>query len=79
MEWQEQIKDLLSSTLTEEAEAWLGLFALLIEDEDLDRLEKELGAQKAKQVLLTMLVAPKEDWKKLGVPEFMMKYDIERF
>ena len=77
MENSGQARDSSLLDLMKEAEKYLGLFVLQIADEDLDRLEKELGNQKAKQVLLTMMVAPKEDWQKLGVPEFMMKYEIE--
>jgi hypothetical protein len=77
MEMSESNQNLPLSTLMKEAEKYLGLFVLQIADEDLDRLEKELGNQKAKQVLLTMMVAPKEDWERLGVPKFMMKYEVE--
>jgi len=77
METQGQTQNPSLSTLMKEAEKYLGLFVLQIADEDLNRLEEELGTQKAKQVLLTMMVAPKKDWEKLGVPKFMMKYEIE--
>ena len=52
------------------------MFILQIEDEDLERLEKELGRKQVEKVLLIMMVTPKKDWKERGVSDYMMKYEV---
>ena len=51
--------------------------AMFIEEEDVKRLTRDFG-NKGIRVLKVMLIYPKEQWKELGVPEYMMKYDIKK-
>ncbi|NPA32505.1 MAG: hypothetical protein GXO04_02635 [Aquificae bacterium] len=60
----------------QDARRFLPLMILRIADEDLERLGKEYG-QNAYLILKAMLLFPKDKWKELGIPNYMMKYEIE--
>jgi len=48
-----------------------------MQDEDLERLGKDYPNKKDwERILITMLLNPKEKWKELGVPDYLMKYEI---
>jgi len=70
-------KNLSQQTLIKEAEEFLPWMILQMRDEDLKKLDKDYPNKKEReQVLITMLTNPKEKWKELGVPEYLMKYEI---
>jgi len=59
------------------AEEFLPFMILQMQDEDLEKLDKDFPKRKDKdRILVTMLVNPKEKWRELGVPEYLMKYEI---
>ncbi len=49
---------------------------LQMQDEDLVELDRDYprGWQ---VILMAMLLFPKERWKELGIPDYLMKYEIE--
>lgn len=44
-------------------------------EEDLARLKREFRSD-MEDVLITMVTNPKEKWKELGIPDYMMKYEL---
>jgi len=65
-------------TMEEMAKKFLPFMILQIADEDLEKLEKDYPERnQADKILITMLLNPKEKWKELGVPEYLLKYEIE--
>ncbi len=70
-------KKLSQQTLIKKAEKFLPWMILQIQREDLERLDKDYpNKQDGDRILLTMLLNPKEKWKELGVPDYLMKYEI---
>jgi len=64
-------------TLIKKAEDFLPFMILQMRDEDLERLDKDYPDKKERdRILITMLLNPKEKWKELGVPDYLMKYEI---
>ena len=69
--------NLSQQTLMREAERFIPFMILQMHDEDLDRLGKDYPKKKDwEKILVTMLTNPKEKWRELGVPEYLMKYEI---
>ncbi len=44
-------------------------------EKDLVRLKREFRSD-MEDVLITMVTNPKEKWKELGIPDYMMKYEL---
>ncbi len=60
----------------ERAKEFIPFMILQMQDEDL----KKLGEEYRKNwiyILMAMLLFPKEKWKELGIPDYLMKYEIE--
>ncbi len=58
------------------AKEFIPFMILQMRDEDL----KKLGEEYQKNwiyILMAMLLFPKERWKELGIPDYLMKYEIE--
>jgi len=52
----------------------------LIDEEDLERLHRDYpNWEDKKRILLTMFLNPKEKWAKLGVPEYLWKYELGEY
>ncbi len=63
----------------ERAKSFLPFMILQMRDEDLEKLEQDENyptKEEADKVLLTMILNPKEKWKELGVPSYLMKYEF---
>ena len=70
-------KSLSQQTLIKKAEEFLPFMIYQMQDEDLERLVKDYPNKKDwERILITMLLNPKEKWKELGVPDYLMKYEI---
>ena len=70
-------KSLSQQTLIKKAEEFLPFMIYQMQDEDLERLGKDYPNKKDwERILITMLLNPKEKWKELGVPDYLMKYEI---
>ena len=66
-------------TFEELCDQWILPMLFLVSDEDLKRIERDFpNWEDQSKVLLIMAVEPKEKWRELGVPEYMMKYEIYR-
>ena len=64
-------------TFEELRRQWILPMLFLVSSEDLKRLERDFpNGEDQTKVLLIMAVEPKEKWQELGVPEYMMKYEI---
>ena len=59
----------------ERAGEFLPFMILQMQDEDLKKLDGEYPRGKY-AVLMAMLLFPKERWKELGIPDYLMKYEI---
>jgi len=63
--------------LIKKAEKFLPFMIYQMRDEDLERLGKDYPNKKDwERILITTLLNPKEKWKELGVPDYLMKYEI---
>lgn len=63
--------------LIEKAKQFIPFMLLQMQDEDLKKLDKDYKKKEEKEkVLLNMLLNPKEKWKELGVPDYLMKYEV---
>ncbi|GAB6066274.1 hypothetical protein JCM9492_13670 [Aquifex pyrophilus] len=62
--------------LREKAESFIPFMLLQMEDEDLDRLDREYSRKEAIYLMMAMLLFPKERWTELGIPDYLMKYEI---
>ena len=60
----------------EQARKFIPFMILQMRDEDLEKLDKEYGKE-GDYLLMAMLLFPKEKWKELGIPDYLMKYEIE--
>jgi hypothetical protein len=69
-------KNLSQSTLIERAKQFIPFLILQLQDEDLERLDREYSPEERERIALTMLLNPKEKWRELGVPDYLMKYEI---
>ena len=70
-------RNLSQQTLIKKAEEFLPFMIYQMQDEDLERLGKDYPNKKDwERILITMLLNPKEKWKELGVPDYLMKYEI---
>ncbi len=66
----------LPPTLIERTKSLIGFMLLQIADEDLQKLDRDYPNGKWKEILLKLLLYPKSKWKELGVPDYLMKYEI---
>ncbi|WP_459774353.1 hypothetical protein [Aquifex pyrophilus] len=71
MEVEKQPKD-----LREKAKSFIPFMLLQMEDEDLDRLDSEYSKKEAIYLMMAMLLFPKEMWTEMGIPDYLMKYEI---
>jgi len=70
-------RNLSQQTLIKKAEKFLPFMIYQMRDEDLERLDKDYPDKRERdRILITMLLNPKEKWKELGVPDYLMKYEI---
>jgi len=61
----------------EKARKFIPLMILQMQDEDLKQLGKDFKKEEWMHILMAMLLFPKEKWKELGIPDYLMKYEIE--
>ena len=70
-------KNLSQQTLIKKAEEFLPWMLIQMQDEDIKRLDRDFPKKEdRKKILITMLLNPKEKWKELGVPDYLMKYEV---
>ena len=60
----------------EQARKFIPFMILQMRDEDLEELDKDYKEEERIYVLMAMLLFPKEKWKELGIPDYLMKYEI---
>ena len=66
-----------SPAMLEAARDFLPFLLLQLDDQDLERLERDFpDKEEGEKVLLTMLTAPREEWERLGVPPYLLKYQL---
>jgi len=71
------LSQLASIKIPEKYTVGLALMLLQMDKEDLKRLDKDFPEGLWEKVLYIMQTRPKSEWKKWGVPDYMMRYEIE--
>jgi len=77
MKGEKDLSQLTSIKIPEKYIAWLALTLLQMDKEDLRRLSKDFPKELGLKVLYIMQTRPKSEWKRWGVPDYMMRYEIE--
>ena len=60
----------------ERARKFIPFMILQMRDEDLKKLGEDYKGEAWISVLMAMLLFPKEKWEELGIPDYLMKYEI---